>query len=206
MSSQKGLIIVTVLVGLLGAAVALYTHFDTPETDILGTTMEKAVGDDPSERDSSKSPSINISEVFITPIDTNMPSNFYAQVSNTGTGSAEDFEVFVDFGESTIEACEWSPKSIARTTESDELSVQILKISSLKKDTSLHLTCSINLPYFKRISVGGGNIKIEKSLGYEAYKEMKAGEGIPYFTMLWRTFFTFFCALLFFKLVGWLFD
>jgi hypothetical protein len=204
MTGHKASIIATVVVGILSAAVALYIHFDSPELDISGTIIEK-LAEDPSNKKSAKTPTINISEVFITPIDTKMSSTFYAEVSNTGMASAEEFEVLVDFGESAIETCEWSPKSIAKTKESEALSLQILQVSSLKKDTSLYVTCSMNLPYFKKLWIGGGNIGFEKFIDYDAYKEMRLGEGISFYTGLWRALLIGFFALIFFKLVGFLF-
>ena len=135
-----------------------------------------------------------------------MPSTFYSEISNTGSAKAENFEVLIDFGESSVDKCEWTPSALVTVENAEELSVRLLQVSSLNKDTSLYVVCSINLPYFKKLWVGGGNISFEKSIDYDAYKEMRSGEEISFYTGFWRTILIGLCALFFFKIVGLLFD
>ncbi|WP_105255181.1 hypothetical protein [Pseudoalteromonas sp. T1lg75] len=202
MSGHKASIIATVAMGLIGVIVALYIHYDTPELDISGTVTEKQV----EENGQKLSPTINIKELFITPVDTKIPSTFFAEITNTGSTAAQNFEILIDFGESTVEKCEFTPNSVVKVKDTEELSARILQISNLNEDTSLYLVCSTNLPYFKKLWVGGGNIGFEKSIDYDAYKEMRAGEKVSFYTGLWRFILVGFCALFFFKLVGILFD
>jgi hypothetical protein len=204
MSGHKASIIATVSMGLICVAAAFYIHFDTPELDVTGTIIaDKVIENSDGEK---KQSSVNISELFITPVDTKMPTTFYTEISNTGLGKAENFEVLIDFGESTVGNCEWTPSLLATLKDTEELSVRLLQVSSLNKDTSLYVICSTNLPYFKKLSVGGGNVSIEKSINYDAYKEMRSGEKLSFYNALWRVILIVFCCLFFFKLVGVLFD
>jgi hypothetical protein len=84
MSGHKASIIATVSMGLICVAAAFYIHFDTPELDVTGTIIaDKVIENSDGEK---KQSSVNISELFITPVDTKMPTTFYTEISNTGLG------------------------------------------------------------------------------------------------------------------------
>ncbi|HDZ39657.1 MAG TPA: hypothetical protein ENH62_15510 [Marinobacter sp.] len=204
-TSHTATIVATVLAAVITAAVSLYIHFDSPEIDVRGTVTE-TVGADSEQEGSSTSPSMNIADVFIAPINTDMATNFFAEISNSGTETAKDFQLTINFGEATIEKCEVQPSSISRPTESKPLSVQSYNISTLGKDASIYISCAVDLPYFKKIWVGGGNIQYEKSLTYDAYKELKNGDDIGFYEGLLRAVILFFLAMAGFKIVGFLFD
>jgi hypothetical protein len=198
-------IVATVLAAFITAGVSLYIHFDSPEIDVSGTVSEKSKTDS-DEKKSTASPTINIADIFITPIDTKMATTFFAEISNSGNEAAKDIQVTLDFGESTIKECEVQPISIASPVESEALSIQSYTISELGKDTSIYLNCAINLPYFKKIWVGGGNIQLEKSIDYDAYKELKNGESLSFYEGVLRTIVIFFLSMTAFKIIGFLFD
>lgn len=88
MSGHKASIIATVAMGLIGVIVALYIHYDTPELDISGTVTEKQI----EENEQKLSPTINIKELFITPVDTKIPSTFFAEITNTGSTAAQSLK------------------------------------------------------------------------------------------------------------------
>ena len=201
---HKSAIITTIIATVITVVVSLYIHFDSPEMDVIGTVSERAKADS-NEKVETESPMINIVDIFITPIDTKIPTNFFAEISNSGNETARDIQLIIDFGEATIQECEVQPKSIASPVESEALSIQSYNINELGKDTSIYLNCNINLPYFKKIWVGGGNIKFEKSLSYDAYKELKNGEDIGFYGAMWRTFIAFLLIMFCLKIVGFLF-
>jgi hypothetical protein len=198
-------IVATVLATVITAGVSLYIHFDSPEIDVSGTVSEKARAGSDKEKN-ALSPSINIADIFVTPIDTKMATTFFAEISNSGSEAAKDIQVTLDFGESTIKECEVQPTSIASPVESEALSIQSYTISELGKDTSIYLNCAINLPYFKKIWVGGGNIQYEKSIDYDAYKELKNGESLSFYEGVLRAIVIFFLFMAGFKIIGALFD
>ncbi|WP_299269126.1 hypothetical protein [uncultured Psychrosphaera sp.] len=88
-------IIATIVAAVITAAASLYIHFDSPEIDILGTVAEKT---DYEEEGNPKNPTLNIVDVFVTPIDTKIPTSFFAEISNTGSVSAKDIYLALDFG------------------------------------------------------------------------------------------------------------
>ena len=198
-------IVATIMAAIITAGVSLYIHFDSPEVDILGTVAEQAEPESTQET-TAKSPTLNIADVFITPIDTKIPTSFFAEISNTGTDSAKGIQLAVDFGESTIQECELQPESIAKPVESKALSIQTYNIAELRKDSSVYVSCAINLPYFKKIQVGGGNVNFEKSLTYDAYKNSMNGESVGFYGGIWRAIVIFFLFMGAFKIIGFLFD
>lgn len=201
---HKATIITTIIGVAITAVVSLYIHFDSPEIDVLGTVSERGEVDSNDEAP-TKSPTINIADIFITPIDTKMPTNFFVEISNTGTETAKDIQLTVDFGESTIELCELQPASIASTGEREALSIQSFKISELREDASFYVSCAINLPYFNKIWVGGGNIRLDKSLDYDSYKDLKLGKSIGFYEIIWRVILIFIIFILALKTIGFLF-
>jgi len=189
MANHKGTIIATILVGLLGAAVALFIHYDgNNENDVAGTTTQASESNEGTKdkEGNNPSPSIYISEVFVTPIDTAIPTVFYSEVTNTGTGEAIDFEIRIDFGESTPEVCEVLSSSSNSRTDVFKSPLKIFNIKKLERKESIYVVCNVNLPYFKSINIGGGNISHEKSLTYEKYKEQKIEAPIGFYETLWR--------------------
>jgi hypothetical protein len=189
MADHKGTIIATIIVGLLGAVVALYIHNDGKnETDVAGTTTQASESREGTndKADKKPSPSIYISEVFVTPIDTAIPTVFYSEVTNTGTGAAIDFEIRIDFGESTPEVCEVLSSANNSWTDVFKSPLKIFNIKKLGRMESIYVVCNMNLPYFKSINIGGGNIGHEKSLTYEKYKEQKVEAPIGFYETLWR--------------------
>lgn len=205
MKGHTATIVATVLAAVITAGVSLYIHFDSPEIDVLGTVTEQSESGSGDGED-TKYPSINIADIFITPIDTKMDTTFFAEISNTGTEAAKDIMLTLDFGESTIQKCEVQPPTLASTIESEALSIQSYSIPTLSKDTSVYLNCAINLPYFKKVWIGGGNIKYEKSLTYDAYKDLKNGESISFLGGIGRGVILFFLIVIGLKIVGFLFD
>jgi len=202
---HKSTIIATIIAAVITAAVSLYIHFDSPKIDVFGTVPERTEANS-DEKTATKSPAINIADIFITPIDTKMPTNFFVEISNSGNETARDIQLTINFGEATIKECEVQPALIASPIESKALSIQSYNITELVKGTSIYLSCSINIPYFKNIWVGGGNIKFEKSLSYDAYKALKNADSIGFYSGIWRVIVIFFLLMFGFKIVGFLFD
>lgn len=198
MTGHKATIIATVLVGVLGAAATLYTHFAGNDNDVKGTVSI--------DKDVKPAPSISLRDVFVTPVDTKIASTFFAEIHNKGTANAESFTVTLDFGEASSEACELVPGSFGKFNEPEGGSIQTLSIKNLLTEQSIYVVCNLNSPFFKKLHVGGGNIEHEKSLTYEAYKEIGNGENIGFYTALWRAIVVFFVFIIGFKIIGYLFD
>lgn len=158
------------------------------------------------EGESKPTPTLSFSRVFVTPIDTAMPSSFYVEVSNTGTAPANDFTLIIDFGESKAEECEILPTEIVNNQTSESSVIKSISISKLAKKQSLYVVCSTNSPSFKSITLGGGNVEHDKQLTFEAYKEQLNGESISFYEGLLRAILGALAAIflfyLFFRLVG----
>lgn len=202
MAGHRATIIATVLVGVLGAAATLYTHFSGNDNDVKGTVS----GASSSDNEVKSTPSISLTDVFVTPIDTKIASTFYTEINNKGTANAENFTVTLDFGEASTEECELVPSSSGTFNEPEKGSIQTITIKSLLKKQSIYVVCSLNAPFFKKVHVGGGNIEHEKSLTYESYKALDSGESIGFYAGLWRAIVIFFAIAIGLKIIGFLFD
>lgn len=137
MTSNEGIIFATIfgaiVSALIIAAVTLFVHYDSTSNDSSekDTRVEKArerkdvlkeeVGEAKSnssdeskenESDVQSNPSIRFAQVFVTPIDTNISSSFFVEISNRGSVPAENFKIDIDFGESKIDECELLPERI----------------------------------------------------------------------------------------------
>lgn len=171
MTSNKGVVIATIFVGILSASVALFIHFDGDEEGLATKqTKNEEISDE--EKKNKPTPSMNFAKVFVTPVDTKIPSSFFAEITNTGTASAKEFKVTINFGESQPEECEFIPDSIAKIETTNSSIIKTILISELPKNESFYVVCTTNSPLFKSISVGGGNIEYDKQLTYEAYKRL----------------------------------
>lgn len=189
MGGHKGLIAATIIAAMIVAAATLYTHFFGTSDDVGGTKtqiVEKEA--DESGNEEKPTPTININEVFVTPIETEISSSFYLEINNSGTAAAHDFQVQADFGEATPDTCEVVPDTSASINSGSTGSVVVVNVDILQKDASLYLVCNLNLPYFKQLLVSGGNIEIEKSLTYESYKEGRTDPRLTFYQGLWRAF------------------
>lgn len=196
MKGHKGAIIATVIAGVLGAVATLYTHFASNEDDVAGTVSAASSKIDENDEEINLGPSIRLAEVFVTPIETKLPSTFYAEIVNAGSVVARNFNITVDFGEASPENCEWVPNSIAKSDESEIGAIQIISVSQLRREQSFYVVCHLNVPFFKKITVHGGNITSEKSLIYEQYKFQRLGGGISFYQALWRIILV--CLMIFF--------
>lgn len=199
MTSNKGVIIATIFVGVLSAMVALFVHFDGNEEGLITkqTKNEKMID---KEEKNEPTPSINFAKVFVTPIDTKIPSSFFVEITNTGTASAKNFKVSINFGESQPEKCEFIPESIAMVENKNSSIFKTILISELLIKESFYVVCTTNSPLFKSISISGGNIKYDKQLTYEAYKEQLNGEDISFYEGLLRTILSVLAGIFLFYL------
>jgi hypothetical protein len=197
--SNKGIIVTTLLVGILSAIVALFIHFDSDDEGLNTKDIknEKLTNE---EKKTVPSPSLKFTKVFVTPIDTKIPSSFFIEISNTGTASAIDFILQINFGESQAEICEYIPKSIVTDNSEGERSIKIINISSLAINQSFFAVCATNSPIFKSISVRGGNVEYDKKLTYEGYKNQLTNESISFYEGLLRTILGVLTAIFLFYL------
>ncbi len=183
MTSSKGVIFATIFVGLLSAIVTLYIHFDGDQNQ-SALKVEEAKNEqyEKEEEKNERTPSLDFSKVFVTPIDTKLPSSFYLEVNNSGRATAMNFILTINFGESQAHECEYVPYNVSADNISSGTIIRTT-IKELPEKQSLYVICTTNSPIFKSISVGGGNIEVEKKLTYEKYKEQLH---LSFYESLWR--------------------
>lgn len=203
--SNKGVIIATLFVGVLSAAIALFIHFDGDDEGLATKdTKNEQVKDEGNK--TKPSPSLNFAKVFVTPIDTKMPSLFFVEILNSGTAPAINFKLNIDFGESKADSCEFIPEGLAVSNSKNESPIKIVTISKLEKKQSIYVVCATNSPLFKSITVGGGNVEYDKQLTYEGYKDQLNGESISFYEGLLRVILGaiagIFLFYFFFRLMG----
>ena len=199
MTSQKGVIISTIVAALITAGVSLYVYFDGKKD---GFATSESVNQDKlnSEEDEKVTPSprISFTEVFVTPINTQVPSSFFAELTNSGNEAAIDFNVSVDFGEATPEKCELVSGNGVSESNSDPSVIKSWKVSELAVKQSLYVVCSLNAPFFKTISVNGGNLENDVQLTFSSYKKQKEEKPITFFEGLLRVVISVLSAILLF--------
>ena len=182
MTSQRGVIIATIVAAFITGAVSLFIYFNDKNNGLKITETEKPQKQIKDSKEKSLStPNIKFTEVFVTPIDTQIPSTFYAEISNSGNGAAKGFFISIDFGESTPEKCEVrSPTKIDSTNEVGD-TIQRWNISELPINQSIYIVCMTNSPFFKSLSVGGGNLMNDKLLTYSSYKEQREEKSVSFY-------------------------
>ena len=205
MKGNGGIILATLFVGFLTAGVALYTHFYPSPKGLKPAEVERQ--DEKSKSEEPKpSPSLNFADVFVTPVDTKMPSTFYLEITNTGTAPAKDIDLTVDFGEATADKCEWIPSREAKSEDKSETVVRTFDISLLPRKESFYLVCATNIPIFKSITIGGGNSDYKKQLTFQAYQDQRDGRSISFYEGFVRTVLGVFAAMVliyfFFKIMS----
>ncbi|MWJ29489.1 hypothetical protein GPM19_15010 [Halomonas sp. ZH2S] len=199
MTSQKGVIIATIIAALITAGVTLYVYFDGKEDGLLVT--ETVNHENPKENDEKQhvpTPRITFSEVFITPVDTNIPSSFFAEITNTGSKSANEFLVSVDFGEATPESCEVVSAGSAVIDSGGSSVIKRWEVSELAIKQSLYVVCNLNAPFFKALSVGEGNLENDAQLTFSSYKEQREEESITFLEGVLRFWLVAFSGILLF--------
>ena len=182
MTSQRGIIIATILAALITGAVSLYIYFNDKNDGLKVTETENPQTKTRDDKEKTlPTPHIKFAEVFVTPIDTQIPSSFYAEISNSGNEAAKDIFVSIDFGESTPEKCEVkSPGKVDSATEAGA-TIQRWDINELPINQSIYIVCMTNSPFFKSISVGGGNLENDKRLSYASYKAQREEKSVSFY-------------------------
>lgn len=199
MTSQKGVIIATIIAALITAGVTLYVYFDGKEGGLLATeTVNQENPNENNEKQNIPTPRITFSEVFITPVDTNIPSSFYAEITNTGSNTANEFLVSVDFGEATPENCEVVSAGSVVIDSGGSSVIKRWEVSELAIKQSLYIVCNLNAPFFKALSVGGGNLGNDAQLTFSSYKEQREEESITFLEGMLRFLLIAFSGILLF--------
>ena len=196
--NQTGTAIAIVSAAIITAAVSIYIYTDDKDERIK--IIEKS-------REEKKSvpvptPSLYFTEVFVTPVDTKISSSFFMEISNFGSAVARNFFLRIDFGESTPQECEWIPNNVATLVGNTDSVIKEWDVSKLEKKQSIYIVCLISSPFFKSISMGGGNVENNINLTYEAYKERGMKESLSYYEILWRIVFVVMVIMFFIWLIG----
>lgn len=101
-------------------------------------------------------PRIEIENVHVTPVAFDIPSSFYAEITNSSPyAEANEVVVIIDFGKAKIEQCATRPTNLSRGGGSYIFELHVGKI--LPKHT-VSINCHISLPVFDKILVNGKNI------------------------------------------------
>lgn len=104
----------------------------------------------------TSSPRIEIENVYVTPVAFDIPSSFYAEITNSSPNAeAKEVVVVIDFGKATIEQCATRPVALSRGGDSYIFELHIDKISPKQ---TISINCHISLPVFEKILVSGENI------------------------------------------------
>lgn len=166
----------TIIVAVISGAIALYTHFDSKEESNQITSK-------PQDSDKKETTSIHIEEIQLTPVDFDIPSSFYIEISNNWR-LANDITVLIDFGKAKTEECAIKPNDELNISISGDEYILKVKVKELLKNESLYIYCLISLPAFKKIIVSGGNLTQEKIKTFSEYRSQEDFEPNAYWSIL----------------------
>lgn len=102
------------------------------------------------------SPRIEIENIYVTPVAFDIPSSFYAEITNSSPyAEANEVVVMIDFGKAKIEQCATRPAGLSRGGDNYIFELYVGKVPP--KHT-ISINCHISLPVFNKILVNGENI------------------------------------------------
>ena len=184
MTSQKGVIVATILAALITASVSLFIYFDDKTKGLNVVETVNSEINKKNAKEHTPKPRIVFQEVFVTPINTKISSFFYAEIKNEGDKEANNFFISVEFGETRPKKCEINSIAIASENLNNNPSIQQWKIQNLNIKQSVYITCLTNSPFFKHIAVNGGNLENNKQLSFLSYKEQRENESTSFYEKL----------------------
>ncbi|MFK5894765.1 MAG: hypothetical protein QM504_16215 [Pseudomonadota bacterium] len=117
----------TVAAAVLTAAVALYIHYDGKSEQKKAEELQRKA--DKSE----KTANLTISNVYLPPINTNIESAFFAEITNNSLNVADDVQVKINFGEATVSKCETLPIDAFQNQKEFTSSIVSFSIEKLQK-------------------------------------------------------------------------
>lgn len=183
----------TIIAALIGAAVTLYTHYDTEQIKVEQLPTEN--------EDKKATASVTIKQIQLTPVDFDIPSSFYIEIENGGMLEAKDIAVLVDFGEAKIEKCSVKPNDKSNIKLNGDEYIFKLKAAELLKNESLYVNCLVSAPLFKKILVTSGNVGFGKELTYASYKAQLEKEPTNGWYVLFSILGGLFCIYIFLVII-----
>ena len=180
------------LAAVITAGAVIFVHFDSKESGFSAIeTVNKIRAKKNDDEKASFPPKITFPEVFITPVDTSISSSFFAEISNSGSESANEFVISVDFGEATPEKCELVSALNTVADRGESNAIKHWEISKLEAKQSIYIVCNLNAPFFKTLSVGGGNLDHVARLTFLSYKEQQEEDPTTFLEGALKAFFLF---------------
>jgi hypothetical protein len=141
------------------------------------------------ELEKNKNARISINNVYVPPINTKIKSILFAKIENTSPVIAEDLNIKVNFGESTVYTCEVQPINILKNEKDLENGTFEFNITTLKKEEEIYIYCQMSNPIFKSILVTGNNLVTSEKYTFEYYKSslnsfISKGQNLTFFEFL----------------------
>jgi Ca2+/Na+ antiporter len=179
-----------ILAALITGAFSYYIYYDNKKEELK---QEKERIAKIEEEKKSSIARVNIDELFLPAINTELDSVFYLKLSNNSYNDVKDLDIKINFGETQVSKCEVQPKPDSKV--SINTSIYNYSLKELKKDDSVYIYCFLANPIFDNILISGANIKDSVKKTFSEYKlqsikEMKKDDekGITFYEFLFRAF------------------
>lgn len=136
---------------------------------------------------------LNINEILLPSINTELDSFFYLKISNDSYNDATNVNLKINFGETQITECEVQPKTNRKVIL--DSSLLTYSLDSIKKDDSFFVYCTLKSPIFDSILISGENLKDNIKLTFNDFKTKKTNniiekeDELGFFTILFRIWF-----------------
>ena len=152
-----------IIAAIITGGVALYIHFDGKNNKSETEEIRKQANQ------SKDTANLTIINVFLPPVNTKLESAFYAEITNNSLNAANDIQVTLNFGISTVSNCETLPNNAFETIKDFKDSVITFSVKSIKRKESLHIYCLISNPVFDSIIITGPNLFNSEKLTFEDF-------------------------------------
>lgn len=150
--------------------------------------------------------SVSIQGVYVSPVNLDISSYFFMELNSSSVNRPVNFDVSIDFGNSTASVCDTTPSSVVETIDSEDNSFIRFRISRIEQSQSVYIACLLDLPYFSRILVHGDSLISDVTLDFDQYMESLNSEPAGFWTFTLRTVVYLLIGLVFIRLARLVFD
>jgi hypothetical protein len=166
----------TLIAALIAAIVALYIHYDGKSEKKVQIALEKAVNE------SNKTANLKVSNIYVPPINTELDSVFFAEVSNRSLNNAKDLNFKINFGAASITSCETLPINVIKPNAKFETSFVHFSYQEIEKKEKIYIYCFLSSPTFESLFISGSNLFTNIDFNYKEHVSNKTDSTSSFLT------------------------
>lgn len=142
----------TLIAALIAAIVALYIHYDGKSEKKAQIALEKVA------EASKKTANLKISNVYYPPVNTQLDSVFFAEITNSSLNDAKDLNFKMNFGTASVSSCETLPINVIKPDTKFETSFVNFSYQKIARKEKIYIYCFLSAPTFESIFISGSNL------------------------------------------------